>query len=216
MKRFPIFAPMAAILLFPTALDLRAQEPDAPLSPSAPHDTPQVVFNVGEAENPASDDNAAKTPAQPQPLWIVDGVMFDTFEAAGISKDDIKSVSVLKDSPLYGERGANGVVIVSTKTEPRVPFVTMPQFEGGGLNTFRAWVEERIVSPGRGHAVLTFVVDKEGCVTDINILKTPGKKYSQEVIRVMESAPRWIPGSNNGEKSNVKYTLYVNFPPKTK
>jgi len=42
----------------------------------------------------------------PQPLWIVDGIMFDTFEAAGISKDDIKSVSVLKDSPLYGERGA--------------------------------------------------------------------------------------------------------------
>lgn len=54
-----------------------------------------------------------------QPLFIVDGVPVDSDDFRGINPNDIESVSVLKDaaaSGAYGNRGANGVVIITTKS----------------------------------------------------------------------------------------------------
>lgn len=66
--------------------------------------------------------------ASSSPLYVVDGVPYDGFINA-LNPDDIESISVLKDasaSALYGARGANGVVIITTKrgddSEPTVRF----------------------------------------------------------------------------------------------
>jgi TonB-dependent SusC/RagA subfamily outer membrane receptor len=51
------------------------------------------------------------------PLYVVDGVPYDS-DISAISNSDIESVTVLKDASsaaLYGSRGANGVVIITTK-----------------------------------------------------------------------------------------------------
>lgn len=52
------------------------------------------------------------------PLYVVDGFPMEDFEAAGISSDDIESITVLKDASataIYGARGANGVIVIETK-----------------------------------------------------------------------------------------------------
>ncbi|MFT4849778.1 MAG: TonB-linked SusC/RagA family outer membrane protein [Sediminicola sp.] len=55
-----------------------------------------------------------------EPLWVIDGIVVGTnFNLNNINANDIKSVEVLKDASsiaIYGSRGANGVVLVSTKS----------------------------------------------------------------------------------------------------
>ncbi|MHC8947905.1 alpha-2-macroglobulin family protein [Sphingobacterium hungaricum] len=57
-------------------------------------------------------------PSNTPPLYVVDGVVVENFNANGINADDINEMTVLKDASataLYGSRGANGVIILTTK-----------------------------------------------------------------------------------------------------
>ena len=71
--------------------------------------------------------------ASNEPLIVVDGVMDGVSDLGDINPSDIKSISVLKDASstaIYGARGANGVIIVTTKggsdsgSKPRITFKT--------------------------------------------------------------------------------------------
>ena len=58
-----------------------------------------------------------------EPLWVIDGIVVGTnFNLNNISSSDIKSIEILKDASsiaIYGSRGANGVVLVTTKNGSR-------------------------------------------------------------------------------------------------
>mgnify|MGYP000532510810 FL=1 len=115
------------------------------------------------------------------------------------------------------------------ETEDDQPFLiaeTMPLFpmqEGGNpgygdLNTFRAWVQKNIKYPAeafrngeQGRVVLSFVVEKDGSVSNIQIIQTPGKARSEEKLRVVAASPKWTTGEQRGEKVRVRYTLPVDF-----
>ncbi|ASK31570.1 SusC/RagA family protein [Chryseobacterium sp. T16E-39] len=80
--------------------------------------------------------------ASSNPLFVVDGIPFDG-NINSISPNDIESISVLKDataSSLYGSRGANGVIIVTTKSgkkgEPRVNFNISQGFSGRAVKDY--------------------------------------------------------------------------------
>ncbi len=69
-----------------------------------------------------------------EPLWVIDGIVVGTnFDLNNLNSNDIKSIEVLKDASsiaIYGSRGANGVVLVTTKTGARVGG-GQPQINGG-------------------------------------------------------------------------------------
>ncbi|MDN3695181.1 TonB-dependent receptor plug domain-containing protein [Chryseobacterium tructae] len=80
--------------------------------------------------------------ASSEPLYVVDGIPFDG-NINGISPNDIESISVLKDataSALYGSRGANGIIIVTTKSgkkgEARVNFNISQGFSGRAVKDY--------------------------------------------------------------------------------
>lgn len=65
------------------------------------------------------------------PLFVIDGVAADTKQYNGLNADDIDNINILKDASsaaIYGARGANGVVLITTKKgkkgEPRIRFHT--------------------------------------------------------------------------------------------
>ena len=96
----------------------------------------------------------------------------------------------------------------------------MPMFQGGDLNTFRGWVQPRIEYPAeakekniQGRVVLSFVIETDGSVSDIQVLQSPGKLLADEACRVVASSPAgaWSPGEQRGRKVRVKYTLPVDF-----
>ena len=90
-----------------------------------------VTVNITNAE-PGADPQirvrgAASINAGADPLYVIDGVPADNMQ--GINPNDIESIEVLKDAAsaaIYGSRGSNGVVIVTTKQgqkgEPKVSF----------------------------------------------------------------------------------------------
>ena len=95
---------------------------------------------------------------------------------------------------------------------------TMPSFQNGGLDTFRAWVMQNVKFPQlalensiQGRVVLSFVIDKDGRLTNIEVLQSPDRSLSEEAIRVLNKSPKWSPGKQRNQTVRVKYTLPVDF-----
>ncbi|MEG3659427.1 TonB-dependent receptor [Arenibacter palladensis] len=94
-------------------VDVRANnnKPGAPISIDIRGNT--VIQNTNETRDGLSDDLAADLSS---PLYVVDGVFFDDINI--LNPADIQQIDILKDASataIYGSRGANGVVIITTK-----------------------------------------------------------------------------------------------------
>ncbi|WP_418982661.1 TonB family protein [Alistipes sp.] len=97
---------------------------------------------------------------------------------------------------------------------------TMPSFQGGNLNKFRMWVQSQVRYPVaalqnniQGRVVATFIIEKDGSLSDIQILATPDSSLSDEARRILAATPAgsWKPGSQKGKAVRVKYTIPIDF-----
>lgn len=126
----------------------------------------------------------------------------------------------------FAEFDENTEVIQQVEVKEEVieddqPFLiaeTMPSFQGGDLNKFRAWVQQNIRFPQialengiQGRVVLSFVIEKDGRLTNIQVLRSPDRSLSDEAIRVLSKSPKWSPGKQRNQVVRVKYTLPVDF-----
>ena len=126
----------------------------------------------------------------------------------------------------FAEFDENTEVIQQVEVKEEVieddqPFLiaeTMPSFQGGDLNKFRAWVQQNIRFPQialengiKGRVVLSFVIEKDGRLTNIQVLQSPDRSLSDEAIRVLSKSPKWSPGKQRNQVVRVKYTLPVDF-----
>jgi len=62
-----------------------------------------------------------------------------------------------------------------------------------------------------GTVFVQYIIDKDGNVTNTKIVKDIGDGCSEEVLRVVNEMPIWIPGKQRGKPVNVRYTLPVKF-----
>lgn len=102
--------------------------------------------------------------------------------------------------------------------EPFLIAETMPAFQGGNLLDFRAWVQANVIYPAeainaniQGRVVLSFVVEKDGSVSNIQILQSPDQLLTDAAKKVIAASPRWEPGKQKNKEVRVKYTLPVDF-----
>lgn len=107
---------------------------------------------------------------------------------------------------------------VIEEEQPFVKVEQMPSFMGGDLLKFRNWVQDRLRYPTiaqengiSGRVLLSFVIEKDGSLTNIQVLQTPDRSLSDEAIRVLKSSPKWSPGKQRNQSVRVKYTLPVDF-----
>ncbi len=63
----------------------------------------------------------------------------------------------------------------------------------------------------QGRVVVTFVVERDGSITDVKVVKSVDPSLDKEAQRVVKSMPHWIPGKQNGSAVRVKYTVPVTF-----
>ena len=94
----------------------------------------------------------------------------------------------------------------------------MPEFPGGqqALWNFLANnVKYPVIAQEsgiQGRAVCQFIVNRDGSITDVEVVKSAGDpSLDKEAVRVMKLMPKWKPGIQNGKIVRVKYTLPVNF-----
>ena len=93
----------------------------------------------------------------------------------------------------------------------------MPSFPGGPSALFE-YLSKNIKYPVvaeengiQGRVIVTFVVERDGSITDVRIAKSVDPSLDKEAQRVVKSMPRWIPGKQNGSAVRVKYTVPVTF-----
>lgn len=111
--------------------------------------------------------------------------------------------------------------VEAEEIEEDVPYVTadeMPKFQGGDLNVFRRWVHDRLVYPTvarenniQGKVTVQFVIERDGSLTNIRVLVTPDKLLSDEVIRVLNTSPKWEPGKMRNMPVRISYTLPIDW-----
>ena len=94
----------------------------------------------------------------------------------------------------------------------------MPKFQGKDLNAFRNWVQGQIVYPSlaaengvQGRVSLTFVVEKDGSVTNVAILRGVDRELDAAAIKAVQGSPKWTPGKTHGKPVRIRYNMPVDF-----
>ena len=99
-------------------------------------------------------------------------------------------------------------------------FVVVEEFPVpiGGLVTFYQYVNENIKYPRQaislsleGRVFVQFVVEKDGIISDVTIVRGIGGGCDEEAIRIVKGAPRWKPGKQRGKPVRVKMVLPITF-----
>lgn len=93
----------------------------------------------------------------------------------------------------------------------------MPSFPGGE-GALMKYLSENIKYPVvaqengvQGRVVVSFVVEKDGSITDVKVARSVDPSLDREATRVVKSMPHWIPGKQNGSAVRVKYNVPVSF-----
>ena len=93
----------------------------------------------------------------------------------------------------------------------------MPSFPGGDAELMKflsTHIKYPVVAEEngiQGRVIATFVVERDGSISDVKVIKSVDPSLDKEAIRVLKSMPKWIPGKQNGSAVRVKYTVPVTF-----
>ena len=92
-----------------------------------------------------------------------------------------------------------------------------PAFPGGEAALMK-WLSSNIVYPvmaqeegAQGRVVVQFVVEKDGRIGQVKVVRGRHPELDKEAVRVVKSLPKFIPGKNNGQTVRCWFTLPVNF-----
>ena len=132
--------------------------------------------------------------------------------------------------PFYqpnGEKGVTGFqnIIDMSKSDEETeiilsidPVETPPQFPGGEDSLYSfiysnlRYPQEAIDNGIEGRVFITFVIEKDGSITNIKILRDIGYGCGEEAVRVLKMMPKWIPGKDHlGNIHRTQYNMPINF-----
>lgn len=142
------------------------------------------------------------------------------------TQEDMKD----KDAATKTEEGdANGVDqsllesgsgdgLTGEETEEPVTFAEQPAEFPGGMEALFAYLQKNTQYPPQakdnnieGKVQVQFVIEKDGSITDINVVRSKGWGMDEEAVRVVKSMPPWKPAKQNGKTVRLKFTLPITF-----
>ena len=93
----------------------------------------------------------------------------------------------------------------------------MPIFEGGDAALMK-YLTDSVKYPElakkhgvQGRVVIGFIVEKDGSLTNVKVLRAVDRALDAEALRVVMGMPKWIPGRQNEQRVRVKYNVPVSF-----
>jgi len=134
--------------------------------------------------------------------------------------DEILAQATTEDSVFDGIGTEDGIIYGFSGGEDNAFFFVevMPSFRGGDLNTFREWVQRRVIYPSaavaariQGTVFFTFIVEPDGSVSNVTIVKGVAEIIDNEVINAIEASPRWSPGLQRGQAIRMRFSMGLNF-----
>ncbi len=186
------------------ALDVPPVDPNEPPPPPPP--PPPPVQSTVQFTPPVIDEEAVEE--TPPPIQETETTISTTTQTGTGDNNEI----VIPDE-------GTGTVVEPVKEEIFTIVEQMPEFPGGEGELMK-YVQKNIVYPAiekdagiSGTAYVTFVVDKDGNINDVKILRgvAGGPNCDKEAMRVVKSMPPWKPGKQNGRSVSVQYNLPIKF-----
>ena len=96
--------------------------------------------------------------------------------------------------------------------------VEQPPHFPGGSQAMMDYLSKNVKYPKvaeqlaiQGRVIMAFVVEEDGSITNVKVVRGVHPSLDKEAIRVVEAMPKWIPGKQNGQYVRVKYNLPVTF-----
>lgn len=97
------------------------------------------------------------------------------------------------------------------------PIQAMPYFIGG-VEAYTKFLDSNIHYPAQaiadnveGRAIVTFVVEKDGHLSNFKLSYDPGYGLGEEAVKVLKLSPKWSPGKANGALVRVQFSVFVKF-----
>ncbi|MEA1875666.1 MAG: M56 family metallopeptidase [Bacteroidota bacterium] len=134
---------------------------------------------------------------------------------AGFDKKEIEEIQKRIDKTETAKRE-----VVKSEKDPYLIFIVedMPIFDGKGVEHFKKWVQSQVKYPEEakkkkisGTVYANFVINEEGKVESIKIVRGAHELLDKEVIRVIKLSPVWIPGKQRGKNVKVSMAIPVKF-----
>ncbi|HZY35128.1 MAG TPA: TonB family protein [Mucilaginibacter sp.] len=98
-----------------------------------------------------------------------------------------------------------------------ITFDKVPEYPGG-LDAFGHFLANHVRYPAtareghiQGRVIISFVVERDGSLTNFKVARGVGGGLDEEAIRVMKMSPKWKPGMQNGKPVRVRYSVPISF-----
>lgn len=168
-----------------------------------------------------------------EPLLIVDKKIATIEQVRALPRDAVASVGTMREEAAissYGEKAKYGALIITTVKHQKELYNEQisqpdvfdkvdeaPQFPGGmaGMMQYLSsnirYPEDAREAGTQGRVIVSFVVEKDGSISNAKVAKPTYSSLDEEALRVVSAMPKWVPGKQNGEAVRVKYAVPVSF-----
>jgi len=151
------------------------------------------------AKQPAKEEMPTSAPSQLNP---------GTVDGSQPTEDD-KSVTTNEPTATSSEVTVEDPVFIVVEKMPVFP---------GGVDMLFNYLSSSVKYPVeaqknkiQGRVICQFIINQDGSIGDVNVVKRVDPNLDAEAIRVIEAMPPWTPGMQRGKNVRVKYTLPINF-----
>ena len=159
-----------------------------------------------------------KKTVPPPPTAIAKADIIEIVKDDADVDDDI--MASIEDNQEWFDPQEYEYVVVEPEPEPdEIFFVAedQPEFPGGDA-ALMEYLRKNIKYPAicrenniQGRVIVTFIVNKDGTITEPEVVKSVNPSLDKEALRVISQMPNWKPGYQRGKPVRVKFTVPVNF-----
>ena len=139
----------------------------------------------------------------------------DNISSVDFKADPTKPAGSLLDKGVTPGEGGPPVKVEGPATDNSVHMGVdiMPE-PFGGASAWSKFIQRTLRYPEtdmEGRVTISFIVEKDGHLSDIQVLKGVSSDLDREALRVIKLAPAWKPGKQNGQPVRVRYTIPIVF-----
>lgn len=210
--KYGLFLPLFAITLLFSSASIRKNEEIIDLAEKITlntnlKDAPVVIEAVNEKPAEDTDKAPVRNIVQTNKIKQTEPVVEAQTAANDEPQQNTISSGTNSDDPAASDQHVYDFVSIST--QPNFP---------GGFDKFYSYLGKTIRYPVKavenniqGKVYMSFVVEKNGDLSDIKVVRKLDNELDEEAVRVLKNSPRWAPGRQNGKAVRVKFNIPINF-----
>ena len=182
---------------------------------------------IDSSQNSLIDTFQAQKPVEEPTTTSLDCRAEDSIDMPLKGEVDISEIimgDVIVESPEIREEAVVLGKIETPNIEPSTTDTTvfefpekMPEFVGG-VDSLMSYLSDHVSYPElakkkevQGKVYVSFVVNKDGSISQSKLIKGIGAGCDEEALRVIQNMPKWLPGENRDEKVRVRYRIPIKF-----